>query len=106
MSEISLDPNDPDLLRVNGELSFATVPRLLESGAALLAGRRAPVLLDLGGVTRADSAGLALLVEWLRVARGLRTDILYRNVPPQMLAIARVSGLDGVLPVADVKGGR
>jgi len=103
MSEISPDPCDPDLLRVNGELSYATVPDLLEQGAALLAGRSARVRLDLGGVTRADSAGLALLVEWLRAARGRRADIVFRNVPPQMLAIARVSGLDGILPMDEVK---
>jgi phospholipid transport system transporter-binding protein len=99
MSEISPDPSDPDLLRVSGELSYATVPELLERGAALLAGRSARVRLDLGGVIRADSAGLALLIEWLRIARGRRADIEFRNIPPQMLVIARVSGLDRMLAV-------
>jgi phospholipid transport system transporter-binding protein len=100
MSEIKPDPRDPDLLTVNGELTFAAVPDLLEQGAALLAMHSAPVRVDLGGVTRADSAGLALLIEWLRLARARRADIEFRNVPPQMLAIARVSGLDSVLPLA------
>lgn len=98
MSEIKADQRDASVLNVSGELSFASVPALLEQGNALLAGRGARIQIDLVGVTRADSAGLALLIEWLRVARHHRTSIEFRNIPPQMLAIARVSGLDGLLP--------
>jgi phospholipid transport system transporter-binding protein len=100
MNEIKADPRDADLLTVSGELSFATVPALLEQGSVLLAGCGERIRLDLGGVTRADSAGLALLIEWLRIARRRRAVIEFRNIPPQMLAIARVSGLDSVLPLA------
>ncbi len=98
MSEIRVDPGDPAALSVHGELNFSTVPALLERGAALLAGGEGPVRLDLGGVTRADSAGLALLIEWLRIARRRRADLEIRNMPEQLRAIARVSGLDGILP--------
>lgn len=100
MSEIKADPRNPALLQVSGELSFATVPALLEQGAALLAGRGDRIRLDLGGVTRADSAGLALLIEWLRLARRRRAEVEFSNIPPQMLAIARVSGIEDVLPLA------
>jgi len=50
-------------------------------------------------VVRADSAGLALLVEWMRAARRAGRPLRYRAIPPQMLAIARVSSLDQVLPL-------
>lgn len=98
MSEIRVDPGDPAALSVNGELNFSTVPALLERGSALLAGRAGAIRLDLGGVTRADSAGLALLIEWLRVARRNHASIEIRNMPAQLRAIARVSGLDAILP--------
>lgn len=100
MSEIKTDPRDASQLVVTGELNFTTAPGLLEQGSALLAGLGARVGLDLAGVTRADSAGLALLIGWTRAARGHNTAIEFRNVPPQLMAIARVSGLDGVLPVS------
>lgn len=107
MSEIRVDPGDPAALSVNGELNFSTVPALLERGAALLAGHAgAAVRLDLGGVTRADSAGLALLIEWLRVARRNRASIEIRNMPAQLRAIARVSGLDAILPAGGADGTR
>ncbi len=84
--------------RMSGELTFTTVPELVESismepGAA---GKRLQI--DLGGVSHADSAGLALLVCWLRRARRRGIRILFCGVPEQLLRIARVSGLDTVLP--------
>ncbi|WP_258868027.1 lipid asymmetry maintenance protein MlaB [Alkalilimnicola ehrlichii] len=47
---------------------------------------------------RADSAGLALLVEWTRVAQMQGQDIRFVKMSPQMQAIAEVSGLQDVLP--------
>ena len=55
--------------------------------------------IDLSHVERSDSAGLALLVECLRHARQSGKTIRFFNIPAQMLAIARVSGLDEVLPL-------
>ncbi|HEB99345.1 MAG TPA: STAS domain-containing protein, partial [Thiotrichales bacterium] len=52
------------------------------------------------GVGRADSAGLALLVEWMREARRQGREIRFLGMPAQMSAIAEVSGLSELLPVA------
>jgi phospholipid transport system transporter-binding protein len=105
-SEIRPDPARSGAYLVDGELSFATVPDLLERGRAVFAGGSSgPLELNLGGVTRVDSAGLALLIEWLKVARRARRSIVYVNVPEQMMAMARVSGLEGVLPLEhDARG--
>jgi len=58
------------------------------------------VTLDLASVTRTDSAGLALLVEWIRIAHRRKKMIQFRNIPEQMMAVAEVVGLDSLLPVA------
>ncbi len=85
--------------RLSGALSFATVPEVLASSMNLLRRSGASVYIDLQAVERSDSAGLALLVEWLRVARRLNKTITFRNIPPQMRAIAQVSGLEEILPL-------
>jgi len=87
------------VLSVRGELSFASVTRLLERSRPLLAAAKGQLVIDLAGVDRSDSAGLALLMEWLRMARGLGTNILFRHVPEQMLAIARASDLERLIPL-------
>ncbi|MBL8259582.1 MAG: STAS domain-containing protein [Candidatus Competibacteraceae bacterium] len=90
---------DGDTLRVRGELDFDSVPELWEATETLLLAdtiRR----VDLGGVRRANSAGVALLVEWLRETRGRGRELVFVNLPAQMEAIVRTVDLDGVLPVA------
>jgi phospholipid transport system transporter-binding protein len=58
---------------------------------------REQVTVDLRGVTRSDSAGLALLVEWLRESEIGGNTIKFVNVPAQLLSIARVCGLEDIL---------
>ncbi len=96
--EARLELGDDRCLYVSGVVSFDTVPRLSEAAERLFQGLD-QISVDLSKVTRADSAGLALMVEWMRQARELELPITYLNIPAQMLAIARVSGLDRVLPL-------
>ncbi|MBI5462643.1 MAG: STAS domain-containing protein [Gammaproteobacteria bacterium] len=99
MSEAAVRRGADDRLVVEGELDFTTVVRLRDAARPLLdAG--AEVRVDLQGIARSDSAGLALLVDWMRAAQRLGKPIQFLNIPPQMLAIARVSSLDQVLPLS------
>jgi len=94
-----IERTDPTTFVLRGELSFATVTDLSKRSAEMLWGAE-QVTLDLAGVTRTDSAGLALLVEWLRHAHRKSKAIQFRNIPQQMMAVAQVAGLDKLLPVA------
>jgi phospholipid transport system transporter-binding protein len=91
-----IEPRGEGSFQLCGELSFANVPALLREGGDMFDGN-GQVTLDLKEVTRSDSAGLALLVEWTRQARERDTQLIFRNISPQMLAIAQVSGLDRIL---------
>ncbi len=86
---------------VQGELNMQTVPALTRDTQALLAGADGEVEIDLSGVTRADSAGLALLAQWLRLAKRDGFSLCFQNVPAQLLQIARVSELHKILPIQD-----
>ncbi len=100
MSEIRLEAGEGGGFQVSGELVFDTVPELLEQGRVLFdSGVGAGIELDFNRVTRADSAGLALLIGWMRIAHRRHRNIVFRNVPEQMLAIARVCGVDAILPL-------
>jgi len=94
-----IESTDTTTFVLRGELSFFTVTDLSKRSAELL-WRAEQVTLDLAGVTRTDSAGLALLVEWLRLAHRKGKAIQFRNIPQQMMAVAQVVGLDKLLPVA------
>ena len=89
---------DTDLLRVKGELTFATANDILQQSQTLFA-PIAALDIDLASVTRSDSAGLALLVEWIRSANQKNKTIVFHNIPEQLLAIASASGVDEMLPI-------
>jgi phospholipid transport system transporter-binding protein len=99
MSEVSIDVKAEGGYLIAGALDFENVPRILERATEIFTEGTASISIDLGGVTRADSAGLALLVEWMRVAHRHHRNIVFRNIPAQMSAIAKVSGLERILPV-------
>ncbi|VAW79398.1 hypothetical protein MNBD_GAMMA15-1259 [hydrothermal vent metagenome] len=85
-------------LEIHGELSFASVPALWrECRTQCAAGT--DIDIDLKQVQRSDSAGLALLVEWLREAQRNEAKLRFFNIPAQMLEMARASGLDQILPL-------
>jgi len=90
-----LRKSDDGRLLVSGELSMKTVPALLKKNQ--LHDISGTINIDLQDVERADSAGVALLIEWQRTARQQQQKICFQNIPSQMLAIARLSGVDELL---------
>ena len=93
-----IEETAPEHFVLRGELSFSTVMGLLRDSAVLLWGNSS-VTLDLAGVTRTDSAGLALLLEWIKIARRQGKSIRFCNIPEQMMAVAEVAGIGALLPV-------
>jgi phospholipid transport system transporter-binding protein len=82
-----------------GELNFASVTALLAASRSHFNSAQGAIDIDLSAVSRADSAGLALLLEWMRMAATAGIDISYHNLPEQLMTIARASNLEQVLPI-------
>jgi phospholipid transport system transporter-binding protein len=83
--------------RLEGAVTLATVTEL--RGAGLRAFARAPgsIEVDLSGVGRADSGGLALLVDWLAWARSAHRVLKFSAPPAALLALARLSDVEELL---------
>lgn len=91
---------DGGKLKVGGELTFATVTGILGQSRELFAKAGESIEIELDGVERVDSAGLALLIEWMRMASAQGKTIRFFRLPEQMMAIAAASDLESILPVA------
>jgi phospholipid transport system transporter-binding protein len=87
---------DGDRSRVVGVMHFTTVTALLHQGTDAIEKGRAAVI-DLSGVKDSDSSGLALLIEWLSIAREGRHSLRYENVPAQLRQLARLSDVEELL---------
>ncbi len=100
MSRATLDCTDDGRLAVRGEFGFTTASDLLAQGRTRLDSGRDQVI-DLSGVTGSDSAGLALMLEWMDQFRAAGRQLHFLNVPESLLEIARVSNLAELLPLAE-----
>ena len=81
---------------VQGPMTFDSVTELWNESQEIFS-ENAYLQIDLADVTHTDSAGLALLVEWLREAsrHGARMEFL--NLPSQLLALAGAANLEQLL---------
>jgi len=82
---------------VGGPVTLANVGSVLEDGRRHLdEGVRA---VDLSEVTDMDSSLLAALLTWLREARAGGRELTFANLPEALQTIARLYGVDGLLPL-------
>jgi len=97
MAEPRIEENGHGSWKLAGDLSFSTVAPLCNA-LDIKSTDRPRISIDLAGVTRSDSAGLALLIEWLRESERYGKSVTFLNMPAQMQSISRLCGLDGILP--------
>jgi phospholipid transport system transporter-binding protein len=88
--------------RVVGVIDAMTAGDLLEQSIARFE-TSGDLEVDLAGVPESDSAGLALLIEWIRRVRLRRQKIRFSNVPAQINALARISEVEDLLALAEEK---
>lgn len=99
MGSASIQSGSEGVLRLSGEVVIASAPKLLAEARELFAGR-SQIVVDLAGVERVDSSGLALMLEWLQLARDRNISLQFRNIPASLLRIARLSNVEELLPRA------
>lgn len=91
-----------DGYRLQTPLSFATVPEVRADGLSLIEAAGSELCIDLSGVVAADSAGLALLIDWLASARHAGKRLRYVRPPPVLLALAKLSEVAPLLEGQDI----
>ncbi len=94
-----LEAGSDGALRATGLLTFATARELWPQGLSRIDGvtRGGELVVDLSGITRSDSAGLALLVAWHAHAGEAGVQLAYRGLPAELRALAAISGAAALL---------
>ena len=85
-----------DRMRVSGPMTLGHAAALLREGSAAI-GEGVRVV-DLSGAEELDSSALALLLAWLRQARGAQRELQLENLPQGLTSIARLYGVSELLP--------
>lgn len=85
-------------LLIEGILDFNNVDQVYTEGCSLFQGNDQMVV-NLKKVKQCNSSALALLIAWYRHARDVGKEIIFKNTPKQLIAVAKISELDKYLPI-------
>ncbi len=93
-----LVPGAGKSLSAEGALNFASARRAWELGAQLLAQAAGGALeIDCRDISASDSAGLAVLLAWLAVAKRSGLSLRYTHLPEGLASLARISEVEDLL---------
>jgi len=85
-----------ECLFVSGELNFETVMRVLSESLPLLAQCK-QWQFNFSEVSEANSAAIALMLEWLKYAKQQGKPISFGQLPLQLNSIATVLGVSTII---------
>lgn len=95
MTQLNIIKKSAKHFIIDGDLTFATINKqTLKSFAFLKLKFSTEIIIDLSRVANTDSAGLALMIEWIKYSKQNRTDLTFKNIPEQLLNLAKLSGFD------------
>ncbi|OZB06932.1 MAG: hypothetical protein B7X54_00340 [Idiomarina sp. 34-48-12] len=88
--------NEQNEIALSGELDRMTVPSLWKQRKSWLHGEQV-LTLNLAGVTKVDSAGVAMLLETKRAILADERELVITNANQQLHAMVQVSGVEALL---------
>ena len=89
--------SSPGRLIARGALTFETAGRARAQGRIALRNAGPKLAMDCGAISQSDSAGLAVLLDWLAEARRSGRSLRYEQLPAGLLGLARISAVDEFL---------
>ncbi|MGB5721446.1 MAG: STAS domain-containing protein [Woeseiaceae bacterium] len=81
---------------LSGEMTFDTAEGILRASEEPFE-EHTQLEIDLSGVTQSDSAGLALLLEWVTWANHTVREIRFEGMPERVLDIAKTTEVERLL---------
>lgn len=81
---------------LSGDLTVHSVAGVIDAGEAAIRAAGGEWILDLSGVDRFSSAGVALLLNWMRFCLSQKVSLRLDNIPADMQAIIDVCDLESV----------
>jgi len=88
----------PGRFAARGALTFANAKRARSEGLqALRTSSARDLQIDCSGIAHSDSAGLAVLLDWMTIMKGEGRPLCFASLPASLLAVARISGVEELL---------
>lgn len=92
---VSLEKVKDQEFKLVGNITFQEIP-LLQKQAKLLWEEKA-LIIDIAQVNQVDTSMLALLLDWVRLAKQRNISITFINIPDYIQSLMEVSGIKPLL---------
>jgi phospholipid transport system transporter-binding protein len=96
VSQYSFEDRGNGQFALSGDMTFQTAGLILNESEKLFE-EHTSIEVDLSAVTETDSAGLALLLEWITWANHTVREIRFRGTPRKIDAIAKTTEVADLL---------
>jgi len=96
MPAYTLEDRGDGKFALSGRMSFDTAGQILAESEEMFE-EHTLIEVDLSGVTDTDSAGLALMLEWITWANHTVREIRFHDTPAKIDAIAKTTEVDHLL---------
>jgi len=96
VSDFELKDLGDGSFEISGNMSFETAEHILRASQRVFK-QYENVRVDMSAVEKADSAGLALLLEWMSWTRQGAAKIEFASIPASVLAIAHTAELQDLV---------
>jgi phospholipid transport system transporter-binding protein len=97
-ASFEIDVSSPGRFAARGALTFANAKRARSEGLhALRTSTARDLEVDCGGISHSDSAGLAVLLDWMAIMKRDGRPLCFANLPAGLLAVASISGVEEML---------
>ncbi len=85
-------------LQLKGDLVYASVSDLVKAGGTLLQKHQGnEIIVNCSEITRVDSAGISLLLEWKRLCNQINKRFKVEGLPKQAVALIKTYKLNNIL---------
>jgi len=91
-----------DTLLLAGDVTSENVVSLRAKGESVIGKMTSRGTIDLAGLCSANTITLSLLLSWLRFAKRRNVSVVISQSPGKLFDMARVSGLESVLPFESI----
>ncbi|RLA23040.1 MAG: anti-anti-sigma factor [Gammaproteobacteria bacterium] len=84
---------------IKGDLTFSTINKAsvkIFDFKRIASTIDSGINIDLQQLGKIDSAGLALLIEWVKFSRTYKKELRFNNIPTQLTALAKLSYLSEI----------
>lgn len=84
-------------LHLSGDLDFSNVMSLYQQSIKLFSSDIPVIQIDFSGLASANSVALALMINWMRLAKKSAKSIQLKSISQELMSLAKAAGLDKVL---------